>query len=129
MRADAKFCPLRSLARQAQRMRMDMQCDPQMVLDVDAEREAFRDALSHIAATCRASRTSTRRLRWIEQRAEWALAGRPYDDQAFDLPKDATHSHEKLAAKIRRLREIVTSPHESKEALAARVRNILEDDQ
>lgn len=104
-------------------------CLSRGIAETEAGRDALRDALRHIACTCRASRTSTRRLRWIEQRAEWALAGRAYDDQAFDLPKDATHSTEKLAAKIRRLREIVTTPHETKEALAERVRRVLDDDQ
>jgi hypothetical protein len=47
----------------------------------------LRNALDHIAKTARNSRTSTRRLRWIEQRALFALEGKPYDKEAFDLPQ------------------------------------------
>lgn len=57
------------------------------------EIELLTDALDHIAKVSAASRTSTRRLRWIEQRARWAIAGKPYDNKAFDLPRtnsDAT---------------------------------------
>jgi len=47
----------------------------------------MRNALDHIARTARKSRTSTRRLRWIEKRAELAAAGGPYSQEAFDLPR------------------------------------------
>lgn len=40
--SDTKFSPLLSLARHAQRRRMDMQCDPQWVLDLSAERDTLR---------------------------------------------------------------------------------------
>lgn len=40
--SEAKFSPLLSLARHAQRRRMEMQCDPQWVLDLAAERDALR---------------------------------------------------------------------------------------
>jgi hypothetical protein len=47
---------------------------------------AMLDALSHIARVCAGSRQSTRRIRWIEQRAKSAIAG---DDEwkAIDLPR------------------------------------------
>lgn len=77
--SEAKFSPLLSLARHAQRRRMDMQCDPQWVLDLAAERDALR--------------AEVERLR--------------------SLPA--------------RLQQIVTTRHESTAALAARVRNTLED--
>jgi hypothetical protein len=48
--------------------------------------ELMRSALDHIARTARRSRTSTRRLRWIENRAEGALAGEPYAQENFDAP-------------------------------------------
>ena len=48
--------------------------------------ELLRAALDHIAKTAAGSRTSTRRLRWIEQRARWALEGKQYDREAFDMP-------------------------------------------
>ncbi len=37
--SEAKFSPLLSLARHAQRRRMEMQCDPQWVLDLAGERD------------------------------------------------------------------------------------------
>jgi hypothetical protein len=40
--SDVKFEPLRSLARNAQRRHMEMQCDPSWVLDVFDERDALR---------------------------------------------------------------------------------------
>lgn len=58
-------------------------------LPVSEHAELMRSALDHIARTARKSRTSTRRLRWIEQRAELAIAGEPYSNDSFDLPKDA----------------------------------------
>lgn len=47
------------------------------------------NALDHIAKTAARSRTSTRRLRWIEQRALFALRGDEYRDIDLELPKDA----------------------------------------
>lgn len=50
--------------------------------------EAFEDlvdALDHIARTCRASNTQTRRIRWIEQRARCALTGEDWRDA--EVPK------------------------------------------
>ncbi|WP_312381196.1 hypothetical protein [Pseudomonas oryzihabitans] len=49
----------------------------------------LRDALSHIAKVCAQSREQSRRIRWIMQRADWALTGRKYDAGAFDLPRSA----------------------------------------
>tara|TARA_R110000868_G_scaffold211349_4_gene461425 strand:- start:1110 stop:1448 length:339 start_codon:yes stop_codon:yes gene_type:complete len=47
------------------------------------------NALDHIAKSAAASRTSTRRLRWIERRALIALKGQEYSDTSFDLPKSS----------------------------------------
>lgn len=59
----------------------------------------MHNALDHIARTARKSRTSTRRLRWIEERANDALAGRPYTP--VDLPKDGgPDTAEKLRRKM-----------------------------
>ncbi|MNO15121.1 hypothetical protein D3C76_47790 [compost metagenome] len=74
---------------------------------LEAENKALREALHHIRKTCEQSRTETRRLRWIAQRAQWAIDGRPYDDSAFDLPKDATGSNEKLKRELEALRSRV----------------------
>ncbi|MDM0054069.1 hypothetical protein [Variovorax fucosicus] len=46
-------------------------------------------ALDHIAGTAAKSRSQTRRLRWIEQRALFALRGTEYRDIDLDLPKSA----------------------------------------
>lgn len=46
-------------------------------------------ALDHIAKSAARSKSQTRRIRWIEQRALFALQGREYRDIDVDLPKDA----------------------------------------
>lgn len=57
------------------------------------EREQFlEDALDHIAKTARNSRTSSKRLRWIEKRAEDAILGIPYKRDEFELPRMDTLS-------------------------------------
>lgn len=48
--------------------------------------EGLEDALDHIARICRGSRTSTKRLRWIEQRAECALSESD-EWRHLDLPR------------------------------------------
>lgn len=57
-------------------------------------------ALDHIAATAAKSRSQTRRIRWIEQRALCALEGREYRDIDVELPKSTgPGTAEKLKAK------------------------------
>lgn len=51
------------------------------------ERKLLVDALGHIKRICENSRTGTRRLRWVIQRATWALAGKEYDRDQFSLPE------------------------------------------
>lgn len=51
------------------------------------EVQILRDALDHISRVASKSRTKTRRLRWIEQRALNALDGIPHTDGSIDLPK------------------------------------------
>lgn len=51
--------------------------------------ELMRAALDHIARAARNSRSMTRRLRWIEQRAEFAIRGEVYSDDKVNLPKSA----------------------------------------
>jgi hypothetical protein len=53
-------------------------------------------ALDHIAKTAAKSRTQTRRLRWIEQRATFALEGREYRDIDVELPKDAVDTAQRM---------------------------------
>lgn len=60
--------------------------------------EGVVDALDHIARVCRGSRTRTRRLRWIELRAESAINGNS-DWREADLPKHDPRA-EKLEAMI-----------------------------
>ena len=60
---------------------------------MENEVEFLRDALDHIMRTARASRTSTRRLRWIEQRAYQALQGKY---ETHDLPKKGIKSGESV---------------------------------
>jgi hypothetical protein len=58
-------------------------------------------ALEHIAKTARASRSQTRRIRWIEARAIGALRGQQYERDAIDLPRDAgPNTVEKLKKKL-----------------------------
>ena len=45
------------------------------------------NALEHIAKTAQRSLSQTRRLRWIQTRAEFALNGREYQDMDVDLPR------------------------------------------
>jgi hypothetical protein len=58
-------------------------------------------ALDHIARTAAKSRSETRRLRWIEQRALCALRGDEYRDIDVDLPKSAgPDTREKLGRRL-----------------------------
>lgn len=55
-------------------------------LDIERpERSELVDALDHIARVCRASRTQTRRIRWIEARARNAVEGGE-DWRELDVP-------------------------------------------
>lgn len=66
-----------------------------------AERDALRAALDHIARTCLASRSQTRRIRWIEARARGALLGQNELHRMVDLPKDGgPATAEKLQRRI-----------------------------
>lgn len=57
------------------------------------KREQFlEDALDHIVKTARNSRTSSKRLRFIEKRAEDAILGIPYRREEFELPTMKTLS-------------------------------------
>lgn len=58
--------------------------------------ELLRDALDHIARTCHQSRQSTRRIRWIEARANGALEGKPYDASLIELPVKVDRAIDRL---------------------------------
>ena len=66
--SDTKFSPLLSLARNAQRRRMDMQCDPQWVLDLAAERDALRAEVAQLRREASLYRF-VRGLAWYVDRA------------------------------------------------------------
>lgn len=73
----------------------------------------MHDALGHIKRICQNSRTSTRRLRWIEQRADWAIEGREYDRDQFALPETGTSFRQlkaALAAANARIAELESRP-------------------
>lgn len=59
---------------------------PPQLLDGETQVELMRDALDHIARTCHQSRQQSRRIRWIEARADGALEGKPYDAKLIELP-------------------------------------------
>lgn len=60
------------------------------------------DALQHIIATCRNSRTQTRRIRWIAERAQSGIEGTTAW-QKVDFPKkiDSIEQQEKRLARLR----------------------------
>ncbi|MBT2299227.1 hypothetical protein J7E70_02000 [Variovorax paradoxus] len=83
-------------------------------------------ALDHIARTAARSRSQTRRLRWIEQRALIALRGEEFRDLNIDLPKSAgPDTHEKLQ---RRMAFHIAVKHQLLEALQALHANMLAQD-
>lgn len=66
-----------------------------------ADLDAMRGALDHIRKSCQASRSQTRRLRWIEARAYGALTGDHELHRTIDLPKDGgPDTTEKLKRKL-----------------------------
>jgi len=69
-------------------------------------------ALDHIAKSAAKSRTSTRRLRWIEQRAIFALEGREYRDTDLDLPKDSPGTS--IERNARRIAYLLSALHRIK---------------
>lgn len=74
--------------------------EKQMQGEIDLKNQA----LMHIAKVASKSRTLTRRLRWIEKRANYAIDNKPYHQEEFDMPKYA-ESNESLKAQIRKLKE------------------------
>lgn len=67
----------------------------------DEANDLMRDALDHIAKTCTQSRTQTLRLRWIRDRANLAVQGKPYIEAEHDLPRSAGDSAIKAQMKVR----------------------------
>lgn len=78
------------------------------VLTQQQEIDLLRDALDHIRRTALSSRTQTRRIQFIADRAVRALKGKPYDPDAFNLPSnrgdEANANSVKDASRYRKLR-------------------------
>lgn len=81
--------------------------------------ELLRDALDHIAKTCHQSRQSTRRIRWIEARANGALEGKPYDAKLIELPVEVDREIDRMrrrdsrqVARIRVLEAALQANHD-----------------
>lgn len=92
------------IARACAEVEADMQYQREKLHRIQADESLERQALTHIIKAVGQSRTSTRRLRWIAERAQWALDGKQYFDGAFDLPKNNEQSAEKLMLKCARLK-------------------------
>lgn len=86
--------------------------------------ELLRSALDHIVRTARHSSTSTRRIRWIELRAQTALDGKPYSDAMVDLPK---YDRNSLERRILRMSYRVHVLLDALTALAADTERIARD--
>lgn len=71
--------------------------------------QLLRDALDHIARTAAASRTKSRRTRWIQRRAEMALRGEPFDVKAFDLPKRDLDAPDRLKMQLSHARRLLAA--------------------
>lgn len=73
----------------------------------DAGNADLKNALQHILKVCDASRTQTRRLRWIGLRADCAIRGTD-EWRTEDLPKEAESQSKRervLMARVRALEE------------------------
>lgn len=68
--------------------------------------ELMVEALFHIAKTAAASRSSTRRVRWIQARAEGALRGQIYSDETLHIPRDAGLTTEKIRRQNQWLKKV-----------------------
>lgn len=67
-----------------------------------AEVAELRDALDHIARVARKSRSQTRRIRWIQLRAEGALEGTD-EWRTVELPRDDETRRDRLKARVAEL--------------------------
>ena len=72
---------------------------PVIESDASIDTAELRDALDHIARVARASRTQSRRDRWIAARAESALQGNS-DWKDLDIPKNIDTDVKRLRRKL-----------------------------
>jgi hypothetical protein len=84
------------------------------------------DALDHIKKAADASRTNTRRLRWIGERAVIAMRGEVYTNEAFDLPKYAAGKDDQL---IRQKTEKARALRQALNMLRGAIGAIIEGDE
>lgn len=80
--------------------------------------ELYRDALEHIVRVCEGSRQRTRRIRWIEQRAQCTLNGNDAW-KTLDLPR-----HEPA---VRHLSELVASVYDIVKREIEALKDVYED--
>lgn len=82
-----------------------------LIEDADAELDALREALSEIIVKVQESRSETRRLNWIEGRAQSALEGKPWVKGVFQMPdpKNGKPKEERLSRQLAALREELAS--------------------
>lgn len=86
--------------------------------ELDSRVARFADALQHIARVCEGSRQRTRRIRWIEARAQCTLNGNEAW-KTLDIPK-----HE---PGMRRLSEIIASVYDIVKREVEALRDVYED--
>lgn len=95
--SDTKFSPLLRHARHAQLRRMEMQCDPQWVLDLAAERDALAQRCRELEAQRDAVRSmlDERDMYWLRRFQEFC---EDPDAGGHDLPKSAVRDLQLVGA-------------------------------
>jgi len=78
--------PVPVIERKAHLLDQSLPTGTKLYAEQPAPVELLRDALDHIAKTCHQSRQQSRRIRWIEARANGALEGKMYDAKLVELP-------------------------------------------
>ena len=68
-------------------------------MNIENDTWEVRDALDHIMRVAKASRTQTRRLRWIAERARCALEGGE-DWREMDLPRNVETDLKRLRRRM-----------------------------
>jgi len=95
--------------------------------ELQAENARLRDALDHIQRTADNSRTMTRRLAFISERASMALNGEAYETGAIDLPKQRTPTPAQWELRYRHLKKERDGLAARYTALADEVRTLIQD--
>jgi hypothetical protein len=72
---------------------------------IDNKIEGLRDALDHIEKTARASRSQTRRLRWIAERARYSLEYKKFPND-LDLPPSIESEHFRMSRQLVALKAV-----------------------